>query len=78
MVIRYVCNQKTLLVSSATLERRGFLLGVLSLADAYSSGVSHRPSANACQEGRLQTGVRYNAETHNYSQKSANCGVGTL
>lgn len=49
----YVCNQETLSVSWAALERRDLLDGGLFLADASSSGVSDRQSANGscCQEG---------------------------
>lgn len=74
----YVCNQETLSVSWAALERRDLLDGDLFLADASSSGVSDCQSANGCQEGSLRTGVRCSAETHNCSQESANCGAGTL
>jgi hypothetical protein len=49
----YVCNQETLSVSWAALERRDPVDGGLFLADASGSGISHRQSANGscCQEG---------------------------
>lgn len=59
----YVCNQETLSVSWAALERRDLLDGELFLTDASSSGVSGRQSANGCQEATFLTSLRCDAET---------------